>query len=146
MNDFFDLHELQIPHLDNLKTYIYFLYDGFDQVLYIGQTKNLYTRMGFHLDSKPNVKKIKYFMVSDEHSSEIEAELILRHSPIYNITIPTNNKYSSIERFQRKYICLKGKTNLIKKTLRQLNIKPLNGFYLIDDLLQMMDALDLGGK
>lgn len=131
-----DWKEFHIPpnHID--KSYIYFLLSEEEQVLYIGQTTNLCQRMGTHLYSGVinGISKIRYFLTDKYHINEVEAALIIKYRPKYNLSVPSNKRYASIEGFRNSKSDLKGKFNKLKKAIIFLQIPSYNGYYTIDDL------------
>lgn len=137
------LQELNLIEQEHMRSFIYFLLNEEDEVIYIGQTISLFARVSSHLLSKKFVK-VKYFCVSSDISNEAEAEAIIKHKPFLNYTIPSNKKYTYLEWFQRSHSCLKGKMNKIKRAIRKLNIKDINGYYLIEDLKQIIPVIEKG--
>src|SRR3972149_1255965 len=92
------------------KGYLYFIFNQLDELIYIGQTTNLFSRFGSHVSCKTTKYTMKYVTSPIESLSEVEAEFILFFNPQNNSSIPANNRWLTIPTFIRKYLILKGKT------------------------------------
>lgn len=136
--DELNVFRIEIPEVNPAAYYLYLLYDENDVLLYIGQTKNILARVGIHISNYPQIKYARYCKVPGEQVNEIEAEFILFYWPPLNFTIPTNNKWICLERFQKIHLCLKGKTHKCRKAIKKLNLKDLRGYYLLEDLLKIL--------
>ncbi len=137
------LQELNLIEQEHKRSFIYFLINEEDEIIYIGQTISLFARISSHLLSKKFVK-VKYFCISSDISNEAEAEAIILHKPFLNYNIPPNKKYVYLEWFQRANPCLKGKMHKIKKAIRKLGIKDIDGYYLIEDLKKIIPVIENG--
>jgi excinuclease UvrABC nuclease subunit len=137
------IYDLDLLQNEHKKSFIYFLINEDDEIIYIGQTTCLFSRISAHQQSKKFVK-VKYFIVPSEISNEAEAEAIIMHKPFLNYNIPSNKKYTYLEWFQRSHPCLKGKMHKVKRAVRKLNIKHINGYYLIEDLKQIIPIIEKG--
>lgn len=94
---------------------VYFMYDKFDSLIYIGKSKNLKERVESYFYHNPghtqkvfemvrNVRTIKYEITGSELSALLlESELIKKYKPIYNTT---NKRYRSYP-FLKINICEK---------------------------------------
>jgi excinuclease UvrABC nuclease subunit len=77
----------KIHNLDDLiySSCIYFLYNA-KKIIYIGETKNLMSRIGTHSKTKV-FDEVSYFICngSDKQRKSIEASLIRKYKPCLNI-------------------------------------------------------------
>jgi len=135
--------EFIIPICPDNHSYIYFLLNSYDEVIYVGQTKCLVSRLAAHVNdkTKSGIAKIRFITVPKGRVNEIEAELIIKHHPKFNKGIPTNTKFGSLQFFIDKNSCLKGKLGKLKNALKELNIKPIDGFYELKDLKKAMNLV-----
>jgi hypothetical protein len=143
--------EMDLPAMQTAKHHIYFLYDKDDRIVYIGQARNVLSRFASHLSEKAEagISRARYFLVDGDQdvANEIEAELIIRFNPPYNITVPPNRKYMSIDTFQSKNPALKGKGVRIRKAFQKFKCVPVGrGFYYIKDLEKMLSIVTEGGS
>lgn len=90
---------------------IYFLFDG-DEIVYIGQSENIYKRVGTHLSDKI-FDSWNYIEYPDENLDELEAEYILKYKPKYNQSIPSNSIWLSSGAIKIKF-------GIGKRELKQL--------------------------
>lgn len=98
--------EYNITELQEDKSFIYFLYDEEDKIIYIGQTRDFLVRMGTHLKEKKEVKKIRYFLISSKNVDTIEKDLIIKHKPKYNYIKEIKEKpkcFSSLKEYLNFY-------------------------------------------
>ena len=63
---------------------VYFLCDG-KQILYIGQSKNLYSRLSQHVEDGKRFKRVLYFYVQPNELDSVEYKLIKALRPPLNI-------------------------------------------------------------
>src|SRR5690625_1188185 len=84
------------------KRYIYFLFSG-DEVVYIGQTIHLETRIRYHLKNRGDkFDSIKYYKCDIECLDYTEFEEIIYHQPKLNQSGSVyNTGYSSIENYRQ---------------------------------------------
>jgi excinuclease UvrABC nuclease subunit len=110
---------------------IYFLLQD-DEVVYVGQSQNVGQRVYDHVAK--GKKRFNYCAVykcshlSHKEINRLESDLIVELEPKYNISVPTNDKYKTIE--QLKVILReRGVTNpdgwTLKRWIRQENIVPV---------------------
>lgn len=70
------------------KTYLYRLYNSSDELLYVGITKDLFSRLSAHRDSKSWWSEVDYYSVKEfrtrEEAEALEASLIATAEPEYN--------------------------------------------------------------
>ncbi len=87
---------------------VYFFLDENDKVLYIGKAKNLKNRVSSYFGSQKlgektallvsQINKIKYIITnSDVESLLLEANLIKKHQPFYNIALLDDKSYPFIQ-------------------------------------------------
>ena len=76
---------------------IYFLKQG-DNIVYIGQSVNIHNRVKQHAIENTKVFDSFSYKIVDENLSldDIEVEEIVKYRPKYNLTLPSNNKYTNI--------------------------------------------------
>lgn len=71
---------------------IYFLLlDG--EVVYVGQTKDIFTRTMSHMKSDKIFNEISIFDVPLDEADEAEADAIVKFNSKYNLSIPDCHKY-----------------------------------------------------
>jgi len=75
--------------------YIYLLVDSNDNIVYVGQTKYLLSRLYSHVDSDRDFETI-YFKENKKWSKDIEAYLIFKWEPKYNLRIPLNKRFFNL--------------------------------------------------
>ncbi len=121
-------------NLGEQKSYIYSLFKN-DRIIYIGQTISLDTRIICHEKDK-DFDLVKFFRVPRKEANEWEAEMILRHNPIYNCTIPKNTRICTLNHFIYKYA--NAQIRKVKIFVSENNIKDIRGYYFISDLMPFL--------
>lgn len=111
--------EIYLSKITPNYNYIYFLISKEYEIVYIGSTCNIYTRLSSHLNSNKNFESIKFFQVPKEIASEIEADLIIKYDPKYNLCIPNNELWISLARYKKIDVTAKGNLVKIRKILKQ---------------------------
>lgn len=123
--------------------YIYYLIDevnGIDKIIYIGQTRDMYSRMNAH-SKKKNFKKILYKEVPGNLLNEYEAYEILKYLPIENKTVPKNNHWYSLDEANSFHPFVYQKRVKFLNYIKTFGFSPLNGYYHIDwieDIIKLM--------
>ena len=80
-----EVYEIPIPELVGVSG-VYFLYDG-DELVYIGQSKSVKSRIMTHIAERRKTFNRGYFMrVHRQNLSSVETELIKHFNPRYNLT------------------------------------------------------------
>lgn len=126
--------EFPFPHQESNMDCIYYLINDEGKLLYVGRTKNILQRIGTHWGNKLiPFTKCKYFFVKNEDASAIETEEILTHSPPHNLSIPPNERHFSYQRYKKINKVIKGRYIRVKKLIKELGIKDLNGFIHLED-------------
>jgi len=75
----------------NTSKYVYYLMDEKKQVLYVGSTKNLLSRMRNHTsEGKIPYKKFSYTECTSKEALKIEKEMIIKYFPPYNKKVKWN--------------------------------------------------------
>ena len=91
MRELFDFSS--IPQHDHC---VYLLFDDYRDVIYVGQTRNLKTRIYQHiLDGKP-FSQFECIPCTEDEVTNLEAEYIIKHNPKLNTKLPTVDKYKTI--------------------------------------------------
>lgn len=73
------------------------------RVVYVGQSTNIMARVGFHLTNPlKSFDGFCYTLISGD-LNEAEAELIVKHQPTINSSMPINNKYATTLQLRRKF-------------------------------------------
>lgn len=86
---------------------IYFLFKE-NKIVYVGQTTNIYQRITTHKKSK-NFDSFSFFDIYEKpfngnySSNELELYFILKFTPKYNVSIPPNEIWLTIEKLKEKY-------------------------------------------
>ena len=77
---------------------IYFLINE-DEIVYVGQASDILNRVYFHAKDKSKVFDSFSFVDIDNDAdfNAIEAEYIFRFGPMYNKSMPKNDKYKSFD-------------------------------------------------
>ena len=103
---------------------IYGLYEG-EELVYIGSSKNLLSRIAHHIYNKKkiiNFDSFSYTLIDkSENLFDIEAEEILRHSPKLNRSIPVNSIFVSFDWIRRTHF--KGRVFKLREVLADNNIE-----------------------
>ena len=83
---------------------IYFLIEN-SKIVYVGQSKNGgFDRIGAHLKYSDKSFDSYYVQLCDINEiNELEADYILKFSPLLNKNLPGNKKYKSILSMSKKY-------------------------------------------
>lgn len=134
INNCIQFEEFIFPPQEEGMGYIYHLLDDQNRILYIGKTNNLLQRIGKHWGDKviPFVR-CRYYSVINSDLDLAETQEILHHNPQYNKSIPSNQIYFSYERYKKINPLVKGKSVKVRKAIKHLNIKDINGFIHFED-------------
>lgn len=116
------------------KCYIYWLFDAFMHLLYIGQAQNVHSRFKTHLKNFSELYVCKYFKVDSEKADETEFELICKLLPKLNKNLPRNNKYCTLDDYQGKDNRFYTQRVQVYRLIEKFNIKNIREYYLISDL------------
>lgn len=126
--------------------YIYHLIDEFDKVIYVGQSINLYSRIGCHLKDK-KFSKVRFRSVNINEMDDEEVRDIIFYQPILNDRVDRNSILHSFNHYKLIYPRLKGKKWIFKNACKTLGIsQPLPGYYYHNDVRKILDHLIKGGK
>lgn len=82
---------------------IYYLVDKNDDVVYIGQSVDIYTRINNHRNVK-DFNSFRYIEVEDrEQLNCVELEEIIKHMPKLNKKLPPNNEYRELGTLKKEF-------------------------------------------
>lgn len=82
---------------------VYLLIDSGD-VVYVGQSRNLASRVSSHIQSEEkDFDSVEFHECSEDELPEIEAMLIAMMKPKYNRTIPKCESYKSYSQVKKEY-------------------------------------------
>lgn len=71
------------------KSGVYFLFDEFDELIYIGQSINIFQRLQAHKNSTPGIKTVSYLVLnSPKEIDVIENVYIHYYKPKFNLNPP----------------------------------------------------------
>ena len=117
---------------------IYYLWRE-DEIVYIGQSTNILSRVATHLNSVVKVfDSYTYELCEPNLLNKLELESIIKHKPLYNIALPTNADYTTVNAVRKSY-----GVNLwtIKRHIRNNNIVPvMGGYYHAKDFIGVENA------
>ena len=136
--------EKYLPVLKSNNSYVYKLVDYNGEVAYVGQTKDLESRVSFHLKNKPDIKYVEYIEVPSEQADSWESEYIIRYLPRYNKSIPRGERFMSLVKFS-KYDQRFSSNEVLAIRLAK-NFDSVGGYYHIDDLKQISVMMDMEVK
>lgn len=130
---------------DCIKPSIYFLRKN-GEVVYVGSSAfGLYRALAHACINVPkDFDEVELIDCDIEHLQELEAELILRYKPMYNLSMPSSNNVTL--RWFRKNYCKGQVTELglldLKKLVKQAGLKP-NGSFNGETYYDLMELSDL---
>lgn len=78
------ISELKECQFQIISSCIYFLCDG-KKILYVGQSKNLYSRLSQHIEGEKRFNRVLYFYVQPNELDSVELKLIKALKPPLNI-------------------------------------------------------------
>lgn len=87
-----------------LQPSVYLLKNG-DTVVYVGSSEHGLYRALSHACVNP-IKvydTVELIPCSKEQLTELEADLVFKYQPVYNVTVP-NSSYVTLRRFRQKYV------------------------------------------
>ncbi len=118
---------------------IYSLIDSNEDVVYIGQTANLESRLYSHLANGKDFSFFKYEVCDKSEATIKESEAIIKHNPKLNTSLPKNPKYKTsdqarkmIEECLNQVICreVDKHLNLIDVIFHRPQVKSMKYTYL----------------
>lgn len=71
------------------------------EVVYVGQSVNLYSRLGTHLSSSKVFDECEYEECRVEELDSKETQAIIAHKPKYNKDIPNSDRYVTLTAYKR---------------------------------------------
>jgi len=132
------------PHINDSETsshgYIYALFDHHDNLLYVGQTTGLDSRIRAHYSDKPQVRYAKYIEIPLSELNDVEASLILRHLPPLNKTVPKNTAYYTLEGYQK--VDQRFYSNRVAALRLARQFENICGYYHVSDLAEISEQMD----
>lgn len=110
---------------------IYFLWHK-GKVVYVGQTVNLFHRLGVHLSGDKLFDEYSYLECDKSELNKLEAGYIVELNPVYNTSLPNVGDYITISGY-KKY---SGKNGWeIRRLLRDNSIEPaFKNYYSLKEL------------
>lgn len=92
-----DFIEYRFPSRDKDQHYLYHLMDDAENILYIGCTVDIHSRVAVHKAEKTiPFKKCRYFLCDKKQRRNIEAMEIFEYMPEYNRSFPKNDIFMKI--------------------------------------------------
>lgn len=142
-----DPHQLQSFIFTGETIFIYFLFGDGDELLYVGQTVDLYTRSKTHLTENGGIpakkfKSLKFFSIPKKEANNAEAYCIVKFRPKYNKNIPYNDTYISLNSFLTASRIFKITSASVYEFIRENHIENINGYYRISDLKEIFSIQD----
>ena len=124
--------------------YIYALFSEDNELLYIGQTLDIFARSRAHFadENKKDVFCCDYIQVIPPDMNEIEAYLILKYLPKYNKTIPKNKDFYTLDAYQKIDVRFYSNRVGVLRIIESLNIQDIHGYYKKTDLEIISEMLN----
>lgn len=116
---------------------IYFLFSADNEIVYVGQSKDILTRVEKHKQTKV-FDRFAYVRCSPERLDILELAYILKFDPIYNVTIPNIDSWIGIKVAQRR-LKEEKETTLRKARLVINRVRQVRGYVRYDDVLDEWD-------
>ena len=114
--------EIDTSHFN--KCGIYFLIDDQNEVVYVGQSTNIYDRCITHYKNKDILfTKIKYLLVSESKLDNVEGYFILKYKPKYNISLTGYVLFKDVRSALQRDLGRKVKQSMIRDVMRETNIQ-----------------------
>lgn len=112
------------------KSYIYFLISANDEVVYVGQSVNVHSRVSVHMENK-TFKFYSFFECEKGALNELEDMYITMLDPIYNKKLNKYGMYYSLPQISER---LSLSQHQVREALRIMQIKSLfsNNYRAID--------------
>jgi excinuclease UvrABC nuclease subunit len=91
----------RIKKEDNGITGIYFLFN-LDEVVYIGQSKNINSRIAQHIsENEKEFDCFSFITCNKNQLNKLEEKYIFHHSPLYNKTLTKQHQVKKLRRLKR---------------------------------------------
>ena len=94
-NKFIELSQLKVINKSDF--YLYLLVRN-NKVVYVGQSSNIFNRIGQHTDSEKQFDSV-FVRVLRSKNNFLEAYMIFKHHSQYNKNIPTNSRFINFSYF-----------------------------------------------
>lgn len=120
--------------------YIYYLISEEGEIVYIGKTISLRSRIASHLKDKI-FKRVWYKKVSLDFLDEEEKEQIIKRLPKYNKTIPNDPFWMTIDELQKKFPHIYTRRVKFLRISHDLNITPINGYYCAPHYMHILQVM-----
>ena len=106
------------------------------EIVYVGQSRNVFHRIGLHGANEEKVFD-SYSIIECEPQdlNDLEAELIVRFAPMYNVTLPLNNSWITLSHLRNSSPL---KLPTIRRSIKNRCIKDTNGYYRIADVAHIL--------
>lgn len=128
-----DLKELRKPYRKIVG--VYFLFDK-DQIVYIGQSVDILTRIGYHVKDKI-FDSYCWVECKPEELDNLESDYIVKYAPKYNVGVSTCAKWVSLYAIKK---LTRADMRTIKKIIKANQMEAINGYYLRDRVLELVKA------
>ena len=126
--------------------YIYGVFSSTGEVLYVGKTKCIETRMHKHQHVHGKNVDVWYFEVPIEDMDETEARYILRYLPPLNKNFPSNEYVSTLDNYIKVDPRFYSQRVTVLHLLDKAEIQSKHGYFEVKDLKLMSDYLDVIGE
>lgn len=122
------------------KCYLYFIFDEFGTVVYIGQTQSLFSRICTHLNDNVLgvIGKIGYISCASQSINNAEAYHIVKLNPKFNKNLPQNDIYMTQESFKKTGKMFNLSESEILNYSEILNLERENGYFKIEDMKKII--------
>jgi len=123
---YFDVICDGLSYHDEQPLCVYLLLNNMN-IVYVGQTTDLRTRLKNHKKDKQFDYYYSRFVPQSIGANELEAELIVKYKPIYNKCLPPNERYASMNQIQDR---LQISKDDIARIIKKYEVRPVFGnFY-----------------
>jgi len=99
----FDDRNKLLPCAKDFRFVVYMLVKN-DEVIYVGQSRNLKSRVCSHVGNEADFDYIDFFDVDPFEANNVEADRIVRYNPKFNTTLPKNDTYMAKSTFKREML------------------------------------------
>lgn len=125
--------------------HIYYLVDNQNEIIYVGQTRDIQSRIKAHSKDK-KFEKVLYRTVYEEFADDEEFEAVMTYLPRLNKTIPNSRLWTSFQEICSIYPFVHNDKVTFLRKCRQMDIQSLNGYYLAPQYTRVIAEMKKEGR
>lgn len=109
-------------------------------IVYVGQSQDIMARLSTHANGDKLFDSFNFVACDPAELSNLEAEYIVQLNPEYNLKLPINDKWMTLEMLRRYARSLGIGYAAIKKFIESREIRSYSGYYSASDFGEILQG------